>query len=500
MFTHTSTVAVGLACAVALVSVWLTKRKRNSSGLPYPPGPKGLPLIGSVFDINMKEPLATYKEWARKYGDIVHTQILGQDMVVINSEKVARILGDQRGTVYADRPKSALYRMFGLNFITPLLEYGDEWRMHRKLYHSTLRAEAVDKYQDLCLGKARDLIANLCQDKDSSMLEEHLHLYMATVVLEVTYGHEVKGMKDPAVTAIHQIVRALTTTVTAERASLYIAFPLLEHFPSWFPGLGFTAAAPQCKQLFEKVLRDLFSDAKRQMDSNSLRQCMIFDFFENKEMSEADATNAVGGVYLAAEETTTSVLHTLILAMVLHPEVQARAHAEIDAVVGQGIVPAFEDRKQLPYLQAVICETMRWNPIATLGIPHTTTQSDIYEGYYIPKGSTVIFNTWAMTRNCTAPERFDPDRFMLPDGQLSPEVAHFSSLLFGFGRRICPGRFFAEKAIWAAVTTILSTLRIDKAKDALGNEIEVKPVFIQAVAVHPAPFPCSITRRFAEKY
>jgi cytochrome P450 len=62
-----------------------------------------------------------------------------------------------------------------------------------------------------------------------------------------------------------------------------------------------------------------------------------------------------------------SVLHTLILAMVLYPEVQTKAHAEIDAVVGRGIVPAFEDRKQLPYLEAVLCETMRWNPIATLG-------------------------------------------------------------------------------------------------------------------------------------
>ncbi|KIK95116.1 hypothetical protein PAXRUDRAFT_407308 [Paxillus rubicundulus Ve08.2h10] len=448
----------------------------------------------------MKDPLATYKEWAKRYGDIVHTQILGQDMVVINSEKVARILGDQRGTVYADRPKSPLYRMFGINFITPLLEYGDEWRMHRKLYHSTMRAEAVDKYQDLCLSRAQDLIANLCQEKGSSMLEQYLHLYMAAIVLEVAYGHEVKGMKDPAVIAIHQLVRAMTTIITPERASIYIAFPSLERFPSWLPGLGFTTAAPQCKELFKKVLRDLFSDAKRQMDSNTLRQCMISDFFENKEISEADASNTIGGVYLAAEETTTTVLHTLILAMVLHPEVQAKAHAELDAVVGQGMVPTFGDRTQLPYLQAVICETMRWNPVATLGVPHATTQSDVYEGYYIPKGSTVIFNIWEMTRNCTDPERFDPDRFILPDGQLSPEATHFSSLLFGFGRRICPGRFFAEKAIWAAVTTILSTLRIDKAKDALGNDIEVKPVFVQAVAVQVAPFPCSITRRFAEKH
>jgi cytochrome P450 len=106
-----------------------------------------------------------------------------------------------------------------------------------------------------------------------------------------------------------------------------------------------------------------------------------------------------------------------------------------------------------------------------------------------------------MTRNCADPERFDPDRFMLPDGQLSPEGAHFTSLLFGFGRRyarifpccgskiellrdrVCPGRFLAQNAIWAAAATILSTVRIDKAKDVLGNEIEVKPVFVQAVAV-----------------
>ncbi|KIJ04410.1 hypothetical protein PAXINDRAFT_94742 [Paxillus involutus ATCC 200175] len=116
MFTHTSTVAVGLACIVALVGVWLTKRKRNSSGLTYPLGPKGLPLIGSVFDINTKEPLSCIRNGRRNINpladstlcDIVHTQISGQDMVAINSEKVARILCDQRGTIYADRPKSPL--------------------------------------------------------------------------------------------------------------------------------------------------------------------------------------------------------------------------------------------------------------------------------------------------------------------------------------------------------------------------------------------------------
>ena len=91
---------------------------------------------------------------------------------------------------------------------------------------------------------------------------------------------------------------------------------------------------------------------------------------------------------------TASALSWFMLAMVLFPEVQKRAQAELDEVVGRAQLPNFAHYDSLPYIQAVIQETLRWKPIVPFSIPHSNTEDDIYEGYYIPKGSICIPNMW----------------------------------------------------------------------------------------------------------
>jgi cytochrome P450 len=81
-----------------------------------------------------------------------------------------------------------------------------------------------------------------------------------------------------------------------------------------------------------------------------------------------------------------STLYMFVLAMVLHPDVQSRAVAEINAVCG-GTIPKFEHKPFLPYIEAICREVLRWQPVAPLGVPHMTTKDDVYRGYLIPKGS-----------------------------------------------------------------------------------------------------------------
>lgn len=77
--------------------------------------------------------------------------------------------------------------------------------------------------------------------------------------------------------------------------------------------------------------------------------------------------------------------------MATHPEVQDQARREIDAVIGTNRLPEFEDRPSLPYLEAVYREVMRWKPVLPLGVPHATTDADIFEGYFIPQGESHLF-------------------------------------------------------------------------------------------------------------
>ena len=82
------------------------------------------------------------------------------------------------------------------------------------------------------------------------------------------------------------------------------------------------------------------------------------------------------------------------LAMVNHPDVQQKAWAELDAVVGPDHLPTFEDRDSLPYITAITKECLRWLTVAPFGVPHSSTEDDEYNGYLIPKGSLILPNIW----------------------------------------------------------------------------------------------------------
>ena len=80
--------------------------------------------------------------------------------------------------------------------------------------------------------------------------------------------------------------------------------------------------------------------------------------------------------------------------MVLYPDVQAKAQAEIDAVIGDGRLPTIEDREMLPYVSALAMEAFRWHIVTPAGVPHRVMEDDIHDGYLIPKGSLIITNIW----------------------------------------------------------------------------------------------------------
>lgn len=79
-------------------------------------------------------------------------------------------------------------------------------------------------------------------------------------------------------------------------------------------------------------------------------------------------------------------LSSALLALLLHPHVQARAQAEIDLVVGRDRLPDFSDIKDLPYISAICREIIRWHVVLPLGVDHAALCDDVFEGWFIPKG------------------------------------------------------------------------------------------------------------------
>jgi len=181
--------------------------------------------------------------------------------------------------------------------------------------------------------------------------------------------------------------------------------------------------------------------------------------------------------------------------MATYPEVQAKAKEEIDLVIGSERLINFDDSPSLSYVGALCREILRWKPVVPLGIAHAARADDVYKGYYIPKGATVIYNVGAMTRDPVRypePDLFNPSRFLTENGELNDDEVIAA---FGFGRRICPGRHMAAATLWLAVATVLQNFDINLKRDSNGKEIPIGGEYTDGMLSHPLPFECSIKPR-----
>ena len=182
---------------------------------------------------------------------------------------------------------------------------------------------------------------------------------------------------------------------------------------------------------------------------------------EQKESGITDQQIAflAGVMYGAGSDTTSDALSTFVMTMINHPEQQRKAQEEIDRVIGTDRMPSFQDTQDLIYVSAIVKEVQRWRPVIAGGLPHASIKDDVYLGYFIPAGTTVIPNAYAIHHDpllYPEPEKFKPERFINAEGQLTGvELAERGHFGFGYGRRICPGQYIAERSLFSKHHTSL---------------------------------------------
>ncbi|KAJ8475189.1 hypothetical protein ONZ51_g6728 [Trametes cubensis] len=505
-----------LAQAIASQPIWLlpvlsllsialvkhTQRRRALKGLRLPPGPKPLPIIGNALDVPTEMMGQRFREMTEKYGDVVYLDALGQPMIILGSHEAANELLEKRSANYSDRVPSVMRLISGWEWTFVLMPYGQEWRRRRKEMHQFIHPNAVAQYQPLQQRETVKFLNRLLNQPEDFL--HHVRHSFASTIMRVSYGIEVSEKNDPYVTAVEEGV-ATFNEAFVPGAFLVETFPSLRHIPSWFPGGGFKRIAAEWKKIAHNMRDAPFEKTLEAMRKGTAEPSVAMTLMENasgKEGAEYEEEKIIARdvsalVYAAGADTTISTVQTFFLAMACFPEVQKKAREELDAVVGPNRLPTFEDRDSLPYITAVAKEALRWQSVVPLGVPHRSLSDDEYKGYFIPAGSVVIANLWAFSRNekmYPDPESFKPERF-LKDGKINPEVQDPNTFVFGYGRRICPGRHFAEASLFLMVASILHAFTIEPAVDEKGNTIKPEAKMTYGVISYPVPFPCSIKPR-----
>ncbi|KAG1745653.1 cytochrome P450 [Suillus lakei] len=481
------------------VGVYLVKQlviKKNPT--PYPPGPRGWPLIGNVLDMPRVKPWLTFAEWGQRYGDIAHIEVLGRHIIVLNSVKATVEMLDNKSTLYSERPVLPMSgELVGWKDSLPFLPYGDRFRQHRKNFHRVIgNRAAVGAYSEVGEVETHRFLKCVLAKPDE--LQKHVRHTTGAVILRISHGYEVKENNDPFVDLANRVTTQ-GSQATAPGAFMVDILPFLSKVPAWFPGAGFKRIAREWRETLEEMVSAPHKLVKDQMAVGIAPMSFTSNLLESSDVS-ADEDHikwSAFSLYAGGTDTTVSAIYSLFLAMTLFPDVQKKAQAEIDAVVGPDRLPSFADRDSLPYTEALVTEVLRWNVVFPTGFPHCVAEDDIHDGYFIPKGSLVFPNIWSMLndpRTYANPSQFNPERFLAKDGK-EPETEP-RTMCFGFGRRICPGLHLADASIW--ISTVMSLAVFDISK-VVENGVEITPEVdpLPGTASHPKPFKCSIKPRSA---
>ncbi|KAJ6567325.1 cytochrome P450 [Mycena vulgaris] len=466
----------------------------------YPPGPPSWPIFGVALIHPKTEFWKTYADWGRKYGidGLISFHILGRRMVVLNSAADAFNLLSKRSAIYSDRPFATMGGLLMRREKSIFcISYNDRLKSYRRLMHQSFNPTASQMFWEVEEQEARILVDSIISSPQN--LVEHLRRNAAAVIMNIAYGYPVTHNDDHFVALAEEGIK-IASMASGPGKWLVDSFPFLRFLPEWFPGAGFKTKAKEWgKALYEQSLEP-HTWAKEQIRvgtatpsfTSSLLQPSDGHFVDAEEEDKIVWTS--GALYFAGADTSVSVVKTFFFAMMMNTSVQRQAQDEVDRFfASEHRLPTLHDQAAFPYIAAILKEVLRWAPASAFGLFHSTANSDMYKGFYIPAKTAIMANIWAIMHDETAypdPFSFDPTRFLGDNPQPDPR-----DYAFGFGRRICPGQHLAENSIWIQMVLSLLTMTIHKAVDADGRIIEPEVAFTSGIVSHVKPFKYQITPR-----
>ncbi|TFK34081.1 cytochrome P450 [Crucibulum laeve] len=487
-------VAPWLTLAILLLFIY-SKLKKPSN---LPPGPPASMLGDNTRDVPAIRPWRTFMEWRKRYGNVMSFYLGRTPVIVLGSLKAATDLLDKRGNIYSSRPRNIVAGDIysgGMRGIS--MPYGKPWRNWRSLMQAGMSVDASKTYEILQSIESKILLRDLLHAKDVGDYLRHIRRFSASIVFCVSYGRRLASLDDEVISTTQKIEECiLPGKFIVESWPILLALPRFLQWFRWDP--------EKRRSEDTEFYLSLMNSVRDRMKLGIAQPCTATRALHKQADFGLDDIQSAYALSAPSQAGVGTVRHFTILnirlykvAMILFPDAMRKAQAELDIIVGMDTLPGFEHEPSLTYLQALIKETLRWRAIVPTGLPHSTIADDVYEGMYIPKGSTVYANIYAMTRDpemFPEPDNFRPERFLNTD---DARLANYT-INFGFGRRICPGMHVANRSLFIFISRVLWAFDIVPPKRADGKPIlPPSDDFTTGLTSHPKPFGYSFVPRRA---
>ncbi|XP_054856200.1 cytochrome P450 2J2-like isoform X2 [Eublepharis macularius] len=396
-----------LLISFILYLFWKTVRPKK-----FPPGPKRLPFLGNLFQINIRNPLKDLDKYAQKYGPIFSLYAGGKPFVFVQGFSLVKEVLLTKGMEFAGRPENPF-------------------------------VEAVNNRKGVPFDPC-------------DFIESAVANIISTTVFGKRFNYDDKSLRN-----VLDLFHENTTAIIGPWAQLYNAVPFVRRLP--LPHQNLFKAAEKVIAFFSKEVEEhratLIPGDHRDITDAYLEEIQKP---ENKGSSfeEEYMTLTMIEMFIAGVETTATTLGWGLLYMMAFPEVQEKCHVEINNVLGNNPCIQYEDRDKLPYTNAVIHEIQRFANVVPLGIPHAPVKDMQLFGYNIPKDTMIVTSLISVHYDESQwkyPREFNPSNFLNEKGEfVKPEAF----LAFSAGPRVCLGENLARMELFLFFTHILRRFQV----------------------------------------
>ncbi|XP_075141211.1 cytochrome P450 2K1-like [Leptodactylus fuscus] len=461
---------------IGLFIYWLNGSKKSSAKMP--PGPTPLPFIGNLNQIDLNRPYKTLMELSEKYGEIFTLHFGPQKVVILCGYKAVKEALVTRADDFGERKSSPIFDMIS-NEHGIIFSNGELWKSMRRFVLSTLR--------DLGMGKKGveskiqdELIPYIESFKSHNGKPFNIHMLtnsaVSNVICSIIFGKRFE-YDDPIFGKLIRMLDENAKLVGTPKVMLYNYYPVIGSL------LGLQRKVEQnIKDLHSFILKRI-KERRTEFNANDITG--YIDAFLMKQEQESTKTKtyfdeenlitSVLDLFAAGTETTSTTIRWGILLMMKYPEIQKKVHDEIKAHIKPGHLPTVEDRKKMPYTDAVIHEVQRFANIVPLNLSHAPPTDVYLRGYYIPKGTEVIPLLTSVLYDKTqwkTPYEFNPNHFLDEDGKF---VRKDAFMPFSAGRRACAGESLAKMELFLFFTGLLQAFTFYPPPGVSREDLSLQP-------------------------
>lgn len=439
---------LGLFAAIVLAMV---VSKLTGKRFKLPPGPTPMPIVGNWLQVGDDLNHRNLMDMARRFGEIFLLKMGCRNLVVVSTPDLAREVLHAQGVEFGSRTRNVVLDIFtgeGQDMVFTV--YGDHWRkMRRIMTVPFFTNKVVQQNREGWEEEARLVIEDVKKDPRSSaegvVIRKRLQLMMYNDMFRIMFNRRFESVEDPLFKQL--------TVLNAERSRLSQSFdynygdfiPVLRPFMS-----GYLKQCYKLKDARLKVFEEHFvKDRKIDMDQKKEIKCAMDHILEAEQKGEISHDNVlyiVENINVAAIETTLWSVEWGIAELVNHPEIQKKVLHEMQTVLGAGVPVTEPDLPRLPYLQAIVKETLRLRMAIPLLVPHMNLSDAKLGGFDIPAESKILVNAWFLAndpKKWIKPDEFRPERFLQEEQKVEANGNDFRFIPFGVGRRSCPGIILA---------------------------------------------------------